>query len=331
MERRRFLASSFLLSLGPSSSWSAPPSRLIPRALSKGDTVGLVTPASAISRSAFEKTLDNIEQLGFRVKFSDNLRVRRGFLSGTDKQRVEDLHQMYQDPQVQGIICARGGYGSARLLPLLNYDLIRNHAKPLIGYSDITALHQAIYQKAGVVGYHGPVGASDYNDFTVDHFQDILLKGKRLKISTEDPKVIRSGQAEGILAGGNLSLLSSLVGTPYEMSYRGHLLFIEEIGESVYRIDRMLTQLKQSGVLDGVNGILLGYFTNCDEEPSDPGFEVSVGLMEVFEEQFGDLGVPILAGMPFGHESHNVTLPVGISAALDTSKKGIKLLEGPTS
>ncbi len=307
------------------------PPRIVPGALPKDATLGLVAPASAVSRSAFESALENISALGFQVKYSDNLRVRRGFLSGTDQQRVKDLHDMYLDSDVHGIMCVRGGYGSGRLLPQLDYELIRSNAKPLIGYSDITALHQAIYHKSGVVGYHGPVGASEYNDFTLDYFQDVVMKGKTTKIRSEEAKVIFEGTSEGLLAGGNLSLLASLVGTPYAMDYAGHILFIEEVGESPYRIDRMLTQLKQSGALNGVAGIALGYFTNCDQEPGDPGYEISIGLEEVFREQFADLNVPVVMGLPFGHESHNVTLPIGINAELSSKKKGIKLLERPVA
>lgn len=328
MDRRKFIASTSLLGLGSAVMAFPQNDQLIkPPALKKGGTVGLVTPASSLTRSAFEKTLSNIETLGFRVKYSDNLRVIRGFLSGTDEQRLQDLHQMFEDSAVDAIICARGGYGSARLLPTLNADLIKGNAKPLIGYSDITALHQYIYAKTGLVTFHGPVGASDYNDFTRDYLEDLVMKGKKVKVKAEEPEVIVPGSAEGRLVGGNLSLIASLVGTPFQMSFKDHILFIEEIGESTYRVDRMLTQIAQSGLLQGVKGIAFGYFTNCDAKPGDWGYEQSISLMEVFKDQFGELGVPVLAGLPFGHEKHNATLPVGIRARLDTEKGTIKVLE----
>ncbi|MDW3196938.1 MAG: LD-carboxypeptidase [Cytophagales bacterium] len=328
MNRRKFIASTSLLGIGSAVMAFPQENQLIkPPALKKGGTVGLVTPASSLTRSAFEKTLANIETLGFKVKYSDNLRVTRGFLSGTDAQRLTDLHEMFENGEVDAIICARGGYGSARLLPNLQADLIKRNAKPLVGYSDITALHQFIYAKTGLVTFHGPVGASDYNDFTRDYMEDLVMKGKKIKIQADEPQVIVPGEAEGQLVGGNLSLLASLVGTPYQMTYEGHILFIEEIGESTYRVDRMLTQLVQSGALKGVKGIALGYFTNCDAKPGDRGYEQSISLMEVFKDQFEDLGVPVLAGLPFGHEEHNATLPVGVRAKLDTSKGSIKTLE----
>ena len=328
MDRRKFIASTSLFSLA-GSLYALPQDRALvkPPALKKGGTVGLVTPASALTRSAFEKTLANIEALGFEVKYSDNLRVSRGFLSGTDEQRLQDIHTMFADDAVDAIICARGGYGSARLLPELKLDMIRENPKPFIGYSDITAMHQYIYAQAGLVTFHGPVGASTFNDFTRDYLEDLVVKGKKVKIQAEEGKVITAGVSEGRLIGGNLSLLSSLVGTPYQAAYRDHILCIEEIGESTYRVDRMLTQIVQSGLLEGVKGIALGYFTNCDAKPDDPGYERSISLMEVFHHQFGKLGVPVVAGLPFGHEEHNATFPVGTMARLDADKRQIKTLE----
>ncbi len=329
MKRRGFIQKSSLAALAIGSLATGTPQKetIKPNRLRKGSKVGVVTPASAVSRSAFEKTLENLAQIGFEVVYSDNVRVRRGFLSGTDKQRVQDLHQMFTDSSVEGIICARGGYGSARLLPQLDFDLISQNPKALIGYSDITALHQAIYANTGLVTFHGPVGASTFNDFTRDYFEDVLFKGKKLKIKPDEVEVIVPGIAEGKLIGGNLSLLASLIGTPFQTPFANHILFIEEIGESVYRIDRMLTQIKQSGVLQGISGIVLGYFTDCDISPDESGYENSIGLREVFYDQFKDLNVPVVSGFPFGHEEHNITLPVGISASLDSSKGKLSLLE----
>ncbi len=304
---------------------------LRPGRLAKGSKVGLVAPASALSRSAFEQTLENIQSLDFEVTYTDNLRVRSGFLSGTDEQRANDLHQMFMDDSVEGIICARGGYGSGRLLPLLDFDIIRANPKVLLGFSDITALHQAIYHNTGLITFHGPVGASTFNDFTRDYLEDVCMKGKRVKIKPDDVDIIFEGSTAGKLIGGNLSLLASQVGTPYQPSYRDHILFIEEIGESTYRVDRMLTQLKQSKALDGVKGILLGYFTNCDAKPGDPGYETSLGLREVFVDQFESLNIPVMAGFPFGHEAHNITLPIGCMATMDTQKGKLQLTESAVS
>ena len=333
MNRRHFLKASSLAAATPAISniSLAEKAEVIkPKALRKGDKVGLVTPASALTRTAFEKAVKNLKDLGYEITYSDNLRVRRGFLSGTDEQRADDIHKMFEDPSVKGIFCARGGYGSARILPLLDYDLIRNNPKVFIGYSDITAMHQAIYAKTGLITFHGPVGASTFNDFTTDYLNDATQKGKKFKIKPES-EVLVPGEAKGRLIGGNLSLLASLIGTPYQTSYKDHILFIEEIGESVYRIDRMLTQIGQSGVLEGVKGIILGYFTDCDTDPEDEDFETSIGLSEVFEDQFAKYNVPVIQGFPFGHEEHNATLAVGIQASLDTRTGRLKMEESAVS
>lgn len=333
MNRRNFIYNSAIAGLSTpfvsfGSQTNQTPSLIKPQAIPKNGTVQLITPASALSRSAFEKMLENIEQMGFKAKYSDNLKVRSGFLSGTDQQRVQDLHAAFTDDTVDGIICGRGGYGSGRLLPLIDFDLIRNNPKVLVGFSDITAVLMGMYQKSGLVGFHGPVGASGYNDFTMDYLIDTVVKGKKVKIQTDEDALF-GGECEGKLIGGNLSLLVSQIGTPYDVDYSGHILFIEEIGESTYRVDRMLTQLLNAGKLDGVKGIALGYFTNCDAQKDDPYFEFSISLDEVFKERLGSLGVPVAKGFPVGHEAHNATLPIGINARMDADKGEIKVLESP--
>lgn len=340
MKRRHFIQKSSFLGLSPLAAGlpSVNAAKNVgglpliqPKALPNNATVRLVTPASALTRSAFERALENLDILGYRVKYSDNIRVRSGFLSGTDHQRLQDLHDAFEDGEADGIICARGGYGSARLLPHINYDLIRSNAKVFVGYSDITALLTAFYQKAGLICFHGPVGASRFNDFTIDHLQAVVEKGKKVKLKNDGSPALVGGKATGRLLGGNLSLVTSLIGTPQAMPFKGHLLFLEEIGESTYRIDRMLTQLAQSGLLEGVKGVAIGYFTDCDMEKEDSGFELSTSLKEVFRHHFDGLGVPVGYGFPFGHEDHNVTLPVGISAEMDADKGQIKLLESAVS
>ncbi|MBV6646983.1 MAG: LD-carboxypeptidase [Cyclobacteriaceae bacterium] len=331
MDRRSFVKSTSLLGLTTVSDSLVFTRELKPivkpSALPKKPTVGLVAPASALSRSAFERALQNMEELGFEIKYSDNLRTRSGFLSGTDQQRLQDLHDYFADSDIDGIICARGGYGTGRLLEGLDYQLIKNNPKPLIGYSDITALLLGIYSQTGIVGFHGPVGASDMNDFTVDYLQDIVVKGRKVKIEAEKAETISGGIGEGRLIGGNLSLLVSLVGTPHDPDYKDHILFIEEVGESTYRVDRMLTQLRSAGKLDGVGGIALGYFTDCDTSPDDPFYEYSIGLQEVFHDRLGDMDIPVCYGFPFGHEKHNATLPVGVKAVLDANKGVLKTIE----
>lgn len=333
MERRKFLQKSLLGGMAlPFFSNAQPASEpIFPKAIGKDSTIGIISPASALSRSAYERLEANFSQLGYGIKLADGARSRMGFLAGSDLQRVQDLHAMFRDPEVDAIICARGGYGTTRILSLIDYELIKQFPKPFVGYSDITSLLMAFYKKTGLVTYHGPVGASEFNDFTLDYLIDVIQKGKKVKIKSENTQVINGGEATGRLLGGNLSLLASLVGTPYDVDYTGHIIFMEEISESTYRIDRMLTQLINAGKFDGVAGIALGYFTNCDTKPDDPYFEYSIGLKEVLQDRLGNLGIPVAWGFPFGHEVHNATLPVGVLAKLNADKGIIKLLEQPVS
>ncbi len=335
MDRRKFLLNSSILSLGapliPSKIHFESKSLIKPVALPKNPTVKLVTPASAITRGAFEKTLANMEELGFNAKYSDNLRVRSGFLAGTDKQRLDDMMSGFTDDSVDAVICARGGYGSARLLRQIDFDVIRNNPKIFLGFSDITALLNAFYTKAGLVGFHGPVGASEYNDFTKDCLMDIIQKGKKVKIKNDESEAVYEGTATGKMIGGNLSLISALIGTPYDISYDGHILFLEEVGESTYRVDRMLTHLLNAGKLDNVKGIVLGYFSDCDTKEEDKGYDFSLSLDEVFQDRFEGLGIPVAKGFPIGHESHNATVPMGIEAELNADKGTLKFLESAVS
>lgn len=313
-------------------------SLLKPKALKKGDTIGLITPASAVSRQAFEKAVQNLEDMGFVVKYTENMSVRKGFLAGTDQQRLDDLHQMFSDPNIDGIVCARGGYGSGRLLPNINYDLIKANPKVLVGYSDITALLYGIHQKTGLVCFHGPVGASEYSEFTDKSFEQVLMKAKAPKFErpkeweeNKDPAFqflpIIEGNAEGALVGGNLSLMCSLMGTPYDIGFKDKIVFIEEIGESPYRVDRMLTQLLNSGKLIQAKGIAMGVFRGCETKPDDPDFALSTSLENVLKDRFGNMNIPVLYGLPIGHIDDNATLPFGVLAELDVANGSLRLLE----
>ncbi len=349
MDRRKFFISTGALSgaaMLPHLSWAKPLAErplIKPKALQKGDTIGLITPGSAMRREVFEKTLANMDMLGFKVKYTTNMNVKKGFLAGTDQQRLSDIHQMFEDPEVDGIFCARGGYGTGRLLRDLNYELIQYNPKVLIGYSDITALHLAIHSMTGLVTFHGPVGASDFSDFTRKAFELSVMKGKstiayrrpveweKKNESAFESFTINSGSAEGPLVGGNLSLLCSIMGTPYDLSYDGKIVFIEDIGESPYRIDRMITQLINSGKLDNCGGVALGVFYACETKPSDPDFSYSISLRDVLLERFSKLKVPVCHGLPIGHIDDNATLPIGVKASLDADKVELKLLEAGVS
>ncbi len=348
MERRKFLKATAVASVASGLSLTTVkahikkdsfPALIKPKKLSKGDTVGLITPASAVTREAFEKSVENLENFGFKVKYSENMRVKKGFLAGTDKQRLADLHGMFENPEVAGVVCARGGYGSGRLLPDINYDLIQSNPKVLVGYSDITALLFAIHAKTGLVCFHGPVGASEYSDFTTDQFERNLIKGKNKSVierpkhwdEIEEPTFdlikINTGTATGALVGGNLSLIVSMMGTPFDLDFDNKIVFIEDVGESPYRVDRMLTHLLNSGKLHKAKGLALGVFAGCETKPDDPDFSQSLSLREVLEDRLSNLNIPVLYGLPVGHIDDNSTLPFGVEAELDVDKARLTILE----
>lgn len=336
MDRRSFSKSVFSsLATVPFISWNKRRKIVKPKRLQAGDTIGLITPGSYISDEGLQKAVDNLGRMGFRIKMGQHLRAKRGYTAGTDQQRLEDLHAMFSDRDVAAIWCARGGYGCSRLLPHINYDLIGNNPKALIGYSDITALLMAIYHKTGLVGFHGPVASSTFSAYTEAHFKAVLMEAvpnHSIALSStlpasDDPAfeayVLKSGKAEGLLMGGNLSLLAAMAGTGFLASPQGHLVFIEEIGEKPYRVDRMLTQLHQAWPLQEASGLALGIFNDCQPKPD----ELSLSLKETIQEQAGKLPFPAAYGFTFGHIDEQCTLPIGIRARMDTDTMTLSLLE----
>lgn len=321
------------------------PKKKKPKRFKKGDTVGLISPGSYIDDEGLEKAVNNLESLGLKVKMGRHIRKLRGFTAGTDEERLEDLHHMFADPAVDGIWCVRGGYGSARLLPSIDYGLIKKNPKILIGYSDITALLQGIYSQTGLICFHGPVGASELTDFTRTHLLAVLFEGRSPhvinlpEVDTQEKEgeevadnkpgsyVINPGKVQGVLAGGNLSLLAAITGTKYGLDIQGKLLFIEDVGEKPYRIDRMLTQLRQAYPLEKAAGIALGIFAACEADEGDR----SLTLKETLLDRLAHLSLPVMYGLPFGHIDDHATLPVGIEAEMDTVNKTITLLESAVS
>lgn len=309
-----------------------------PKSLSAGDTIGLITPSSSITEAKLEKAIANMKTLGLKVKLGKNIKAIHGFLAGTDQQRLDDLHAMFADDEVDGIWCIRGGYGLGRILPDIDYKLIKKNPKVIIGYSDITALLLAIHQKTGLIGFHGPLASSTFSDYTLRHVKNVLMNpqksytidyAKDYAKENDDveevsyrTKVIRHGKAKGKLSGGNLTLLASMAGTKFEWSAKNKLVFIEDIGEKPYRIDRMLTQLLQSADLHKAKGIILGVFEDCQAKEGSR----SLSLMETLEDRLGHLEVPIMYGFSFGHVKNNCTLPIGMEAELDTEKRTVTIL-----
>ncbi len=302
--------------------------------LKKGQTLGLIAPSSPITAKKFDKSVNNLENLGFKLKLGKSVKESQGYLAGTDSQRLEDLHNMFSDPEVDGIWCIRGGYGSGRLLPKIDFDLIKKNPKVIIGYSDITALLIAINQETGLVCFHGPVAASDYEDYTVHQVQSVLMNPTKNFIienspinennerSVFQPYVIRPGRATGQLTGGNLSLVMSMIGTPWEMTIKNKIIFLEDIGEAPYRVDRMLTQLLQCYDLNKAAAIVLGIFLGCERDDED-----SWTLRETITDRLSHLSIPILYGFSIGHIDNMTTIPLGVEATLDTQTRTLTLLE----
>jgi muramoyltetrapeptide carboxypeptidase len=299
-----------------------------PARLRFGDTIGIIAPASAAaSPEGFARSAAALEKLGFKAKFSTHVRRQLGFLAGTDTERAADLMSMFTDDEVKAIICLRGGYGSARILPLLDFEVIRQHPKIFLGYSDITSLHCALRAQAGLVSFHGPMllGALENPEippFTLDSLLKTIMQPVPAGPISEGLGVktvvtIHGGRASGELIGGNLSVLVTTLGTPYQPPFAGRLLFLEDIDEMPYRCDRMLTHLLNAGVLSQFAGVAVGITANCDDP--DPGIRGVYQHMiaDVLAERLGGLGVPVVRNLPFGHVALNATLPVGVRATLD--------------
>jgi len=299
-----------------------------PLKLQKGDQVGLISPGSFVSDEKLNKAIVNLESLGLKVSTSKNIRAQKGFTAGTIRQRIDDLHEMFSNPEIKAVWCARGGYGCGELLPHINYGLIARNPKILIGYSDITALLHAVTLKTGLITFHGPVASGEFTAYTKNEVEHLLFfpKQKReISLKSNDTKsfTINSGKSEGILVGGNLTLLAAAAGTPYMPDLRGKIIIIEEIGEKPYRIHRMLNQLKQATNLHESSAILLGQFWDCE-----PGKgELSLSLEETLRDVFQDFKQPIGYGFQWGHIDDIATVPIGINALADTENFTLTLQE----
>ncbi|MEM9541363.1 MAG: LD-carboxypeptidase [Cyanobacteria bacterium P01_E01_bin.42] len=306
-----------------------------PRALKAGDTVGIITPSSPIldpdDRAKIPVLLDS---WGLRVKFAPHV-GSRGTFSESIGDRADDLHAMFADPEVQAIMM-QGGYGAMQILDRLDWNLIANNPKIFVGFSDITALHLAIHQKTRLVTFHGPNPFSIFNEYTSNTFQQALFQTQPLGILTNPPednprrpthrlRTVRSGQGTGALIGGNLSLIAALMGTPFEIETAGKILFLEDIGEGTYQIDRMLTQLRLAGKFAGVRGIIWAECNRCGT--NSPNSTSIYTLGEVIDGILGSVGVPVLSGMTLGHTANKLTLPLGIEATLDAEAGTLEILD----
>lgn len=311
--------------------------RMKPERLRPGMTVGLVTPASNVPEDQeLHAAMDLVRSLGFIAKPSANLFSRSQYLAGSDQQRADDLNSMFADSEVDAIFCVRGGYGSGRLLRYLDYDVIAANPKILMGYSDITAILNAIYLKTGLITFHGPIAGDNFSDYSFEQYSRVLVAPSTTTRIGEPPVFetrpgvverenrltrIVPGVAEGHLIGGNLSLMVTLLGTPYEPDFEGAILFLEDVSEPPYSVDRMLTHLWMAGKLEQLAGIVLGKFTDDDYDSN------TFSMEQVLRDRFEPLGIPTLRGVMIGHIEDKTVVPLGVQARLDVAAGSLSLLE----
>jgi muramoyltetrapeptide carboxypeptidase len=265
--------------------------------------------------------VDNARSFGWEPAVAAHALARRGYLAGSDAERARDFNGALRDPHVDAVWCLRGGYGAMRILDALDYDALRARPRPLLGYSDITALHLAVAERCGLVSYHAPTARAELTPFTRASLERAVVRASDPCGSAPDARTLRPGRAEGVLVGGNLALLAALVGTPYAPRFAGAVVVLEDIGEATYRVDRMLRQLLLAGALDGCRAIVFGHCTNCPEE-SDDGART---LDEVVAEAADALRVPCLAGVPVGHIDDQWTVPLGRVAEVDTEARTVRV------
>ena len=318
---------------------SVPPSppRLRAPRLRPGDTIALINPSGAIyERAPYQFAAEALQALGFKVREAPNLRARYGHFAGTDAQRAADVNAMFADPAVHGLLAMTGGSGGNRMLPLVDYAAIRRTPKFLGGFSDLTALINAVQVQTGLVTFHCPMAASEWNEFSVQWLRSAVMDAQAVTLANptdrEDNLVTRSGRttalrggkARGPLVGGNLAVLSAMAGSAYWPRFDGAILFLEDVNEYIYRVDRMLSTLKLSGALDRVAGVVLGGFTNCG--PGDGNYG-TLTLDEVFDDYFKPLNVPVYSGALFGHIKRKFTLPVGLQVEMDADAGTLRYLQ----
>lgn len=310
------------------------PERILPARLKKGDVIGLVTPGSSVNEDQLAEAVAKFENLGFKTVYNDTVLSEYGYFAGPDRERADELMDMFTRKDVDGIWCVRGGYGSIRILDMLDYELIRQNPKVFIGYSDITALITSIFQETGLVTFHGPVGTSDFNRFSMKSMRKVLMDPqeeykypyKREKETRDNPEydryTITGGEAEGELIGGNISVLDSVIGTSYEPDFENKLVYLEDVGEKTYRVDKMVYHLLSGTNLKKAAGIVMGAFDECNIN-EEPALSLKVALDDLLKP----LGIPVSYGLSFGHIKRMLTIPSGIRATMNADKNSLKLLE----
>lgn len=305
-----------------------------PAKIPAGGTIGVVGPGGPVKIERLNAGVAYLEKRGYRVILGKHVRDARGYLAGKDVDRAEDINRMMRSPEIDALFCSRGGYGSPRLLDLLDFEAFATNPKVFVGYSDITALQLALFKRTGLISFSGPMVGVEMGlgiaEFTEKHFWSVVTTSTDSgKLTSLDGSLqcLADGVAEGRLIGGNLSMLCSLIGTPYLPDLAGAILIIEDIAENPYRIDRKLMQLRLAGLLQKVSGLILGQFTDCnsDSEGED------LNLEELVTGVTSDLNIPIVTGFPFGHEENKYTIPLGVRARLNAAEGFLEFLEPATA
>jgi muramoyltetrapeptide carboxypeptidase len=314
-----------------------------PKALRRGDTIGVVVPAGPLDRERIDRALDRVRQRGFRIKTYGDIYRSQGYLAGDDATRATEFMAAFADRETTAVWCARGGYGVARLLDFIDFDVIRRNPKVFVGFSDISILHAAIQQRTGLITFHGPNlqdGFGKHDDMLLateaalwrailadQQAGDVGYQIETREAYDADARTIVKGTATGRLTGGNLAVICGLMGTPFELETTDRILFLEDVSERVYRIDRYLAQLSLAGKLQSAAGILLGTYSYEDDEPADS----QAAVASLLDEYCSDLKIPVLAGFPTGHAQYNLTLPMGAFVEMDAVGRCVRVLENPVT
>ena len=343
--RRQFIgtavsasAAALLPNLGRANPISSQERVLIkPKRLKKGDTIGLIAPGYAIHSSVLEEAKKTLRSMGFKPYHTNRVLGNHGYLSNTDEERATDLNEMFSNPKINGILCARGGYGCTRIMKMIDYENIVRNPKTFIGFSDITALLNGIHQKTGLVTFHGPVGSTLNDPYSIRQLENVVMFPKE-KLEIENIKLLKpelttnpeferytitEGSATGKIVGGSLTLINALIGTADEIDFTDAIVCIEDVEEAPYRIDRMLTQLIEGKTFNKAAGILFGVCAGCNESTNP----ISFSLKEVIMDRIKPLGIPAMYGMSFGHVENNFTFPIGTKAAMNATTMKFQLLE----
>lgn len=352
MKRRYFLKSSATASVlafagvkssGLSASTNAPSAPLAatikPARLKAGDTVGLVAPATAVFTDVeSDIARESLEALGLKVVIGQHMRDRHGYLAGDDKARAEDINRFFADKSISAVLPIRGGWGSARVLPYLDFDVIKRNPKILMGFSDITALHNSIQAKTGLITFHGPNGGGRWDAWSVDYVKRVLFGAEAVTMSNPKAlsdrnaltqienrtRTVTPGRARGRIMGGNLTVLTAILGSPFVPDYTDAILFIEDVQEDFYRIDRMLTSLKLAGILAKAKGVIFGTCSQCGPGNNNYG---ALTLEEILADHIKPLGVPAWQGAMIGHDQPQWTIPFGLEVEIDATAATVKMVE----